>query len=954
MQGDLQNPRFSIIMPVYNVEIKWLERAIQTVVEQTYTNWQLCIVDDCSTDNQVRLYLDTISDNRIKIDYLKENRGISGATNRGAELADGDYLVLMDNDDELDLRALELFEEKIRKTNADILYSDQDIIDYNGNYKEPLYKPDWSPELILSQMYIGHLLGFKKELFFKVGGFRSEYNGSQDYDLFLRISEIAESVEHVPEILYHWRAIPSSTAMNPDSKPYAQYAGQAAVQEHLNRTLGEGKARVEETDVFFVYDVRYQIDVEPMVSVIIPTKDHVDLLETAVESIEEYTEYSNYEIIILDNNSEKCETFEYFQKITQEYDNIKVYPAEFSFNWSKLNNYGISKARGDVFIFLNNDIKVISKNWMQRLVEKSIQKDIGVVGGLLLYEDGTIQHAGVVAGMCGWAEHVFKGMKPVPYGSPFVSSMVTRNVTAVTGACMAISRKTIERIGQFDDKFIICGSDIEICIRAIKYGLRNIYDPHVKLYHLESKTRDSFIPEIDFKLSAKMYETYLKNGDPYYNKNLDYYSVCPTVLAEKKRLKARTAMEVVKEDYWHLDIPKETVNTHIDEINPYTFRKSGRKKKRINILLPSINPEHVFGGISTALKFYEQLADELQYDRRIILIDAIPSEEAILQYQDRYEFVPGDVDSDAECQIVSYSDREGRTLFVSENDYFMFTGWWTAHCAQEAYEILEKEEGISPHPFINLIQDFEPGFYPWSTRYLLADATYKNKYPQIAVFNTRLLQDYFHINSYHFYKEFAFEPVLNEKLKLYLDNMGNHFTKKKQILIYGRPGTERNAFKLIIAALKKWVWQQYDIEQWAVLSAGEQHDDIYLGNGKYMHSVGKLTLEEYAQVLGETYAGISLMASPHPSYPPLEMSVFGVKVITNTFANKDLSGFNDNIVSLNIASPNNIASHLVQICDGFRSYVPRLESNQDYLDNKNIFDFIPQIRETLEEAGEIV
>lgn len=950
MQENFQKLRFSIIMPVYNVDIGWLEKAVSTVREQTYPNWQLCIVDDCSTDGRVKEYLNTISDSRILVKYSEENRGISGATNCGAQLADGDYLVLMDNDDELDLDALKVLAQRAVDTDADIIYSDQDIIDVNGSRREPLHKPDWSPELILSQMYVGHLLAFKKSLFEKTGGFRSEFNGSQDYDLFLRMSELTDKIEHVPEILYHWRAIPSSTAVNPGSKPYAQIAGQAAVQEHLDRTLGPGKAEAKETDSFFVYDVRYALEKEPMVSVIIPTKDHVDLLDNAVTSILERTDYSDYEIIILNNNSEEQETFDYFEKITEMYDRVKVYEAGFPFNWSKLNNFGISKAKGDIFIFLNNDVEVIAKKWMRRLVEKTVQENIGVVGGLLLYEDGTIQHAGVVAGMGGWGEHVFRGAKPVHYGSPFLSPMVTRNVTAVTGACMAISRETIDRIGGFDENFIICGSDIEICVRAIRHGYRNVYDPYVQLYHLESKTRDSYIPEVDFELSRKMYEPYLKNGDPYYNIKLDYFSFIPKVRTEQLR-NTRTAAQVAKEDYWHVDHHIDTVGTQIDEINPYIFRKSEHGRKRINILLPSINPEHVFGGISTALKFFEQFADVLGYDRRIILVDAVPSREAIEQYGKKYEFVSWDQESDAPRQIVPYSERLGCSVPVSVNDFFMFTGWWTAHCAQEAYELFEKKEGISPNPFVNFIQDFEPGFYSWSARYLLADATYKNPYPQIAVFNTTLLQEYFHRNYYSFYKEFAFEPVLNEALKNHLKQTGGYFIKKKQILIYGRPNTERNAFKLIVAALKKWVWQQLDLEEWSVLSAGEQHDDVYLGNGKYLHSVGKLTIEEYAKVLEESYAGISLMASPHPSYPPLEMSVYGVKVITNTFANKDLSSFNNNIVSLNIASTNNIAANLVRICDGFQRFVPRVMTNQEYIENKNVFDFIPDIKDVLENWG---
>ena len=421
--GDI---KFSILMPVYNVEIKWLEKAIQSIQNQNYKNWELCIVDDCSTDEQVRKYLEGIHDKKIKILFAEENSGISGATNKCASLASGDFYLLMDNDDEIASFALDEFYRCIIKYGPDIIYSDQDIIDMQGNHMNPLHKPDWSPDLFLSQMYIGHLVGFKKELFEKVGGFRSEYNGSQDYDLLLRMALETNNVYHIPKILYSWRDIPSSTAANPESKPYAQTAGLNAIQSYLDDKYGKDVATVSETKDLFVYDVRYPISEDVKVSIIIPTKDHVDLLEEAIESIEDKTDYRNYEIIILNNNSVELETYEYFKNITQKYSNVSVHDALFEFNWSKLNNYGISLSDADVYVFLNNDVKVISEQWLTRLAEKAMRDDVGVVGGLLLYEDDTIQHAGVVVGMGGWAEHVFKGMAPVHYGSPYISPMVTR------------------------------------------------------------------------------------------------------------------------------------------------------------------------------------------------------------------------------------------------------------------------------------------------------------------------------------------------------------------------------------------------------------------------------------------------------------------------------------------------------------------------------------------------
>ena len=523
---------FSIVMPVYNVEIKWLDKAIESIEKQNYKNWEICIADDCSTKQEVREHLSAMKNSRIKIKLLEKNQGISGATNAAAALASGEYILLMDNDDELAPSALHEFYQKIKKEGSDIIYSDMDIIDAKGKTRDPLCKPDWSPDLFLSQMYLGHLIGFKKSLFEKVGGFRGEFNGSQDYDLLLRMTEMTDKIGHVPEILYHWRDLPSSTAANPESKPYAQTAGLNAIQEHLDRVYGKGAATANETENLFVYDVRYHMNEEPKVSIIIPIKDHADLLKAAIDSIYAKTTYKNFEIIILNNNSEKEETFSYLKKVEEEHDNVIVKDAAFEFNWSRLNNYRMKFANGDVYVCLNNDVEVIEPEWLTRLVEKAIRKDVGVVGGLLLYEDNTIQHAGVVIGMGGWADHVFKGMKPQHYGSPFVSPMVTRNVSAVTGACLAVSKATIEKIGGFDEKFIVCGSDIELALRANQHGLVNIYDPNVRLYHYESKSRDaSKIPQIDFDLSDQMYKTYRKNGDPYYNRNLDYYCCQPKICA---------------------------------------------------------------------------------------------------------------------------------------------------------------------------------------------------------------------------------------------------------------------------------------------------------------------------------------------------------------------------------------------------------------------------------------
>lgn len=966
--------KFSIVMPVYNVEIQWLEKAIASIEKQNYKNWEICIADDCSTKEEVREYLRTRESAKIKVTYLEQNQGISGATNAAAALATGEYILLMDNDDELVVNALDEFycaitgdRKNSHAANAstfpeeapDILYSDMDIIDGQGNASNPLLKPDWSPDLLLSQMYIGHLLGFKRSLFEEVGGFSGEYNGAQDYDLMLRMSEKTTKIAHIAAILYHWRSLPSSTAANPESKPYAQTAGLAAIQAHLDRVYGEGKATAKETENLFVYDVRYNLDREPKASIIIPTKDHVDLLAPCIDSILEKTTYSNFEIILINNNSEKPETAEYLQKIAGEQRTaagaaitVTVKDAPIEFNWSKLNNMGIEMASGEVYVCMNNDMEVITPDWLTRLVEKAVRPEVGIVGALLLYEDGTIQHAGVIPGMGGWADHVFKNMKPVHLGSPFVSPVVTRNVSAVTGACMAFSKAMVERIGKFDENFIICGSDIELALRASANGLYNIYDPNVRLYHFESKSRDSYIPKVDFDLSDKMYKDYRRNGDPFYNNNLDYFSCQPrakaVIFSAAENGERKKAAKMKKKNEAGLPV----LDVEVHEITPYIFREQSYKNKRMNLLVPSINTCHVFGGIATALKFYDRILEATGYDARIILVDAQPDKEARKKYEDMgYVFVKAGENSDEPKQIVAYADRYAQTIPVSKNDYFMMTGWWTAYCVQDAYEEFEAKYGIKPNPLLYFIQDYEPGFYPWSTRYMLADSTYRSELPTIAVFNSMLLAEYFEQNGYEFYKSFAFDPVLNDGLRKALDEVPDTMQKKKQIIVYGRPGTERNAFNLVVAALRKWMTMQPDYEEWDILSAGEMHRSVPLGKGKELVSVGKLTIEEYAKLLEESYAGISLMCSPHPSYPPLEMSVFGVKTITNTYGNKDLADFNDSMVSLSNTSPANIAKHLFEICKGYTAQVAKTKAKESYIHNEHVFDFVNEIKEILENDG---
>lgn len=526
------HPKISLILPVYDVDPRWLDAAVGSVRAQIYENWELCIVDDASSRPEIRAYLNRLSHPGIKIRYLSENRGIAGASNAALQMATGAYVGLLDHDDELRCNALFEVVNAIQAHDPDMIYTDEDKISPLGVRRFPFFKPDWSPDLLRCQNYICHLTVIRKELIDAVGGFNVGFDGAQDYDLILRVTEQTTRIHHIPKILYSWREIESSTAINPLSKPAAEKAGVLAVNAHLKRRFPKGAVAME-GPYRFVQDVRFPMDKEPLVSIVVPTRDGLDYLDPCVKSVLERSSYGRYEIVVVDNNSNEKRTLDWFAQIQNRHANIRVIEAAYPFCWSKLNNHGMAVARGEVLIFLNNDTQVISRDWIERLAEQALRDDVGVVGPQLLYADGTLQHAGVVVGMGGWADHVFKAAPAVHAMSPFVSPMVKRNVLAVTGSCMVISRKTIDAIGPFDESFLVCGSDVEICLRAYQHGLNNIYDPFVQLYHYESKTRiPDDIPACDFAMSRKHYKPYWDGGDPFYNVNLSLDSTTPALRAD--------------------------------------------------------------------------------------------------------------------------------------------------------------------------------------------------------------------------------------------------------------------------------------------------------------------------------------------------------------------------------------------------------------------------------------
>lgn len=520
------SPKISILVPVYNTPEVFLKQMIQSVRKQTYTNWELCIANANPSNQEVSSILNVAGkkDNRIKVVDVPENEGIAQNTNRALEIATGEFVGLLDHDDLLEENTLyEIVSclNKDRKT--DVLYTDEDKMTTDlDEYFSPNFKPDFNLDMLRANNYICHFFVAKKALIESVGKFRAEYNGAQDYDLILRCTEQAERISHVAKILYHWRVHKESTADNPLSKMYAYEAGKKAIEDHLRRCHTKGE--VLQTENLGFYRVKYPVTGNPLVSILIPNKDQAETLDKCLKSIEKLTDYENYEIIIIENNSTEEKTFEYYEQICN--DKIRVVYWEKEFNYSAINNFGAKQAKGDYLLLLNNDMEVISRDWLKELLSTCQRKEVGAVGARLYYPDDTVQHAGIIIGIGGVAGSVFVGMKR-GYTGYMHRAAIQQDLSAVTAACMMMKRSVFEEVGGLEEELKVAFNDVDLCLRIREKGHLIVYDPYVELYHYESKTRGAedtkekvrrFQGEIEYMRSHWI--GILKNGDPAYNPNL--------------------------------------------------------------------------------------------------------------------------------------------------------------------------------------------------------------------------------------------------------------------------------------------------------------------------------------------------------------------------------------------------------------------------------------------------
>ena len=544
-------PLISIVVPVYRTPEIYLREMMESVVNQTYGNWELCLADASPRGEQLRQDLKKIKgrktrdavmkipngdteltsvireyqlkDSRIRYEILKENKSIAENSNAAMEMATGDFVGLLDHDDTLEPNALYEVARKICEDDrVDVVYTDEDKINSKGTKQlTPNMKPDFNLDLLRSNNYICHLFVVRRILMEKVGGFRKEFDGAQDYDFILRCTEEAEKIAHVHKVLYHWRTHEKSTSDNPESKIYAFHAGRRAVESHLQR-LGI-QAEVEETCDLGYYRVKYPVTGSPLVSILIPNKDQLQTLKKCLKSIWEKTEYTNYEILIIENNSTEKETFEFYKKIDGRH-HVHVLYWDKEFNYSAINNFGAAQAKGEYLLLLNNDTEVITKGWMKELLSHCQRPEVGMVGAKLYFPDNTIQSAGTIIGMGGMADHAFVNMDRKKSGYMHRASIQV-DMSGVTAACAMVKRSVYEEVHGLEEKLTVAFNDVDLGLKIVTAGYLIVFDPYAELYHYESKSRgvndekkERHAREV--KYTQEKWADFLAAGDPCYNQNL--------------------------------------------------------------------------------------------------------------------------------------------------------------------------------------------------------------------------------------------------------------------------------------------------------------------------------------------------------------------------------------------------------------------------------------------------
>ncbi len=868
----LNGPLFSIVMPVHQTDHSMLQACVQSVLEQTYPRWELCIAITPGGDSRNRQFLLKLAktDNRFRILELSQNQGISDNSNSAIGLAKGDFIALLDHDDTLASFALfEVASRLLTQPDADIIYSDHDYLDgASGLRRDPLFKPDWSPAIMFSANYITHLTVLRKSLLERTGRFNPATDGAQDWDLFLRATEITSRISHIPKILYHWRMHSGSTARNDSAKNYVADAQLLALRAHMERSAIDAQPEVMPNGLLHV---RFTSAPAGMVSIVIPTKDRVDLLSRAISSLLAVTRHANFEILIVDNGSQESATKEYFRSLEND-GRIRVLWHPGPFNYSSVNNRAAREAKGEFLLFLNNDVEITHPDWLTELVSWANLPMIGIVGAKLLRKNGTIQHAGVVLGMSGFADHPFADCQPLTFGLAGSTGWY-RDFLAVTGACMMMRRQIFDEFRGFDETFTLCGSDVEICLRVHERGYQVLFNPFAELVHYEQQTRGINVPPEDFIESLKHYRRWLISGDPYWNPNLSLWERLPAFRYSKEESSLDFAEKHVRSVQGALSTPRPLSEEdrmvgwfdcgeerfqrlHEQALSAATL--GYRPVERILWFIPPFQYPY-YGGAHTILRF----ADSWSRDHGVESLFA----------------VCGAVDHNTMAKRIRqvYPDLQSENLFVLETtpraadlppvDASICTLWTTAYYAIHHENATRR---------FYLIQDYEPAFYRAGSASALAESTYRMGLYGIAntVSLRKMYESEYGGKAVHFTQSIAdsvFYPAEDKPASI--------SSRPLQVVCYGRPDNARNAFEILKKAMR--LLKQRLGDRVRIVSAGEPWTPSEFGLQGIVENLGVLSYEDSARLYRESDVGVVMMLTRHPSYIPLEMMASGCVTVTN-------------------------------------------------------------------------
>ena len=860
IQGLERKPKISIIVPVYNVEPIWLDQCIESVRTQWYENWELCLFDDASTKTEtidcLRKYEGV--DPRIKIVFGSRNKHISAASNQAISFATGEFIGLLDNDDELTPDAL--YENILllnKYPDTDFIYSDEDKIDVDGTYCSHFFKPDWSPDLFYTSNYLCHFSLMRKAIGDKIGWFREGYEGAQDFDLFLRITSETKKIKHIPKILYHWRKLPTSTSVSVNNKKYAHQAGLRAIKDHFQ---SQGiNVQVEKGVGLSDYRIVYDVPQNHKVSIIIPFRDKVDLLKKSVKSILSKTSYENYEILLIDNRSREASTHNYLN-IIKNTKNIRIFSRDVDFNYSAINNWAAKKADGSYLIFLNNDTEIISPRWIEEMLMYASQEGVGAVGALLYYPDKTIQHAGVILGLNGLAGHIFAGQRVEE--TYFNLASRVRNYLAVTAACMMISKEKFMNAGCFNEKFTVCGNDVDLCLTLYEKGLRNVYTPYAELYHHESATRDRMPPQCDIDISEIRYAPYIGN-DPFYNSNFSLDST-KIMIREDYKKSSNTSTQIINDklmqsvgSFFIHNASEKDINESI--LRMEKFSDTTKAIETVSWFIPDF--EHVFyGGMYTILRFASYFQKN-GIRNTIILYDNALYDSGVLRKRITDVF--------PELKSADFLVYQGDVENLPNSDVGIATFWTSAY-------LLLKNNNVKKKFYF--IQDDEPSFYVPGEYAALAEQSYKFGFKGIV--NTPGLSSYIEKNYGMDCKSFI--PSIDPDIYYISDKEMDEKLKREKIKIcfYGRPNTGRNGFDLAVASLVKI--KEFFGDKVEIVSVGDNWKEEDYGVSGIIKNMGRLSsLKEVASLYRDSDIGLVFMFSKHPSYQPFEYMASGCAVVTN-------------------------------------------------------------------------